>query len=118
MKESRHCQHQGGKGLRMKGKVSLGELLINIVTVKEPKVLIGSNQKVRSEVCRFHDLASRLTKLPVKRKNLTLSVGKVERGNPVVLLERGRFVVKQAESAAGVGCWKKRRMHGNRAYRE
>ena len=44
---SRHddCQHQGGRGPAVRGKVNPGEVLIKVVTGNKPKMLSGLNQK-------------------------------------------------------------------------
>jgi len=46
---SRHddCQHQGGRGPAVRGKVNPGEVLIKVVIRNKPKMLSGLNQKVR-----------------------------------------------------------------------
>ena len=49
---SRHddCQHQGGRGPAVRGKVNPGEVLIKVVIRNKPKMLSGLNQKVRGQV--------------------------------------------------------------------
>ena len=44
---SRHddCQHQGGRGPAVQGKVNPGEVLIKVVIGNKPKMLSGLNQK-------------------------------------------------------------------------
>src|SRR5271157_4274423 len=46
---SRHddCQHQGGRGPAVRGKVNPDEVLIKVVIRNKPKMLSGLNQKVR-----------------------------------------------------------------------
>ena len=43
------CQHQGGRGPAVRGKVNPGEVLIKVVTGNKPKMLSGLNQKVRGQ---------------------------------------------------------------------
>ena len=49
---SRHddCQHQGGRGPAVRGKVNPGEVLIKVVIKNKPKMLTGLNQKVSGQV--------------------------------------------------------------------
>ena len=49
---SRHddCQHQGGRGPAVRGKVNPGEVLLKVVTKNKPKMLTGLNQKVSGQV--------------------------------------------------------------------
>lgn len=49
-----------------------GELLINIVTIDEPKLLSGSNQKVRGRLS-FKRLGYVVTRPPVNRQTLNQS---------------------------------------------
>jgi len=48
---SRHddCQHHGGRGPAVRGKVNPGEVLIKVVIRNKPKMLSGLNQKVRGQ---------------------------------------------------------------------
>ena len=58
---SRHddCQHQGGRGPAVRGKVNPGEVLIKVVTGNKPKMLSGLNQKVRGQAPGLHHPLSR-----------------------------------------------------------
>lgn len=91
--------------------VSICELLINIVTSTEPKMMIGSTQKGKQSVNPFQRWGYTDKALPVNRQNLTYSnVNYVEHGKPISLLFfRGKQTVMFAEWGAGIR-WRKKRM--------
>ena len=64
------------------------ELLLNVVTLSQPKMLLGWNQKVSSlaQVVIMH--LSRTFVLPAKRESLSHSGGHTEQGKPTVFLSR------------------------------
>jgi len=47
------CQHRGGRGPAVRGKVNPSEVLIKAVKCNKPKMLSGLNQKVRGQVQRL-----------------------------------------------------------------
>lgn len=107
-REARDRQHQGGRELGLSGTVNRSELPINAVNHNEPKVLTGSNQKVREQeaelrASRFADGDS-----PAKRQDLTRSVMKAKQGKPVCSPARGKRAARLADGHAGRGCPKKR----------
>lgn len=44
----------GGRDARLDGTTNVCELLINTVNRKKPKLLLGFNQKVCSQLCLLH----------------------------------------------------------------
>ena len=77
---------------------------------RKPKMLTGFNQKGEWPGCRSTSYRIANVAPPVKWKSLTHFVCYVEHGNPVAVLITGKHAVKFADTAAGVGGWKKR-MH-------
>ena len=54
------CQHQGGRELRLNGKVNTCESLINVVTINKLKVLTSLNQKVSGQEQKLLNLLSQM----------------------------------------------------------
>jgi hypothetical protein len=54
VRQSRICQHRGGLGARLDGKVNSGEPVINLVKHNRLKVLTSLNQKVCGRLFLFH----------------------------------------------------------------
>jgi hypothetical protein len=59
---SRHddCQHHGGRGPAVRGKVNPGEVLLKVVMGNKPKMLSGWDQKVRGQAPGLHGPRSRI----------------------------------------------------------
>jgi len=101
---SRHgdCQHQGGRGLGLGGRVNPGEASVNVVTKDKPKVLLqcgdsrarlraaaelGLGQKGRWSGPEAPNSSGADGAPPAKRRDLNhLVVPPAERGKPVALL--------------------------------
>ena len=95
--------------------VNISELLINVVILKQPKMLSRLSPKgkwLSVKICSFltADVAP-----PANRQDLTCSGIYAERGNPVIFLETGKRVVRQTERIAGIGNGKKRMPFCNEA---
>ena len=102
---SRHddCQHQGGRGPAVQGKVNPGEVLIKVVTGNKPKMLSGLNQKgtwsgTGASSSPVADVAP-----PADKHDL--SPGSIEKVNEVTPLSprEGRLPAKEANGTAGKG---------------
>ena len=102
---SRHgdCQHHGGRGPAVRGKVNSSEVLITAVNCNKPKMLSGLNQNGTwsgAEAC--HSPAADGGP-PADRHDLT--PGLIEKVNEVTPLSprEGRRTAKDADEIAGMG---------------
>ena len=100
---SRHddCQHHGGRGPAVRGKVNPGEVLIKVVTENKPKMLSGLNQKVSGQVRGLRIIPVADGAPPAERHDLT--PGSIEKVNEVTPLSprEGRLPAKKANGIAG-----------------
>ncbi len=60
------------------------ELLLNVVSLDQPKMLTGWNQKVSNLAAMLIIHRSRTTALPAKRESLSHSGAHTEQGKPTV----------------------------------
>ncbi len=114
------CEHHADRELGLDGKASICELLINIVSTEQPKMLKGCTQKGTQDLFmpfmvgmtqegkyRAVNVLRRLIP-PVNRQCLTHPGRLLERGKPVVLSPTSRHTVRCAHGAAGKGMRRKR----------
>ncbi len=102
------------KGLRSSHMVNISEVLINIVNRKQPKVLIGCDQKgiELAHILRIN--VTQTLKLSVERHDLSDYKGvHMKLGKPVCF-PMGKLPVKEADRHAGKGSWRKRKLVSNR----
>lgn len=107
-----------GSELGLSGMVIKRKSLLNVVRHDKPKVLIGLNQKVHSQVQELRIFLSRTPRLSAKKGDLTHSGNKVEHGKPVQSPVVGKPTVREAFDCAGKGGWKKPRLLCNGADRD
>jgi hypothetical protein len=95
----------------MAGKVKVTESLINVVTVDEPKKLIGSGQNGTASVIPTLVLGYTDTRCTADRRDLTQqNVALRNEVNPMLRhLAVAGWPVREADGAAGKG-WDKKRM--------
>jgi hypothetical protein len=74
-------------GARVDGMGNTCELLKNVVTYKEPKMLAGFNQTVCGRAQRLYFPLSWTRTPPAKREALTHLVIEAEHGKPTMLLQ-------------------------------
>ena len=79
------CQHQGGSGARLDGKVNLSEPMINLVKRNRLKVLTSLNQKGVRRAVPFSHGNTRTTEPSGNSRNLLHRVNDTEHGKPVLL---------------------------------
>ncbi len=84
-KQSLVCQHQGGSGARLDGKVNSGESVINLVKRNRLKVLISLNQNDVRWVVPFSHRNTRTIMPSGNSRNLRHRVNNTKHGKPVVL---------------------------------
>jgi hypothetical protein len=73
------------QGLGLDGKVNIGELLLNVVKIEEPKALIGSAQKGKWPGTAVAFSAVMDDEPPAEREDLPHPVIQAEHGKPVIL---------------------------------
>ncbi len=83
--------------------VNESKSLINAVIGNKPKMLTGLNQKVSGQVQWLQIPLTKISVPPAERRHLTYSGIYAERGKPVILLARGKQVVRRADRVAGLG---------------
>jgi hypothetical protein len=79
------CQHQGGLGARLDGKVNSGEPVINLVKHNRLKVLTSLNQNGMRRAVPLSHGNTRTTAPPGNNRNLRHCVNDTEHGKPVLL---------------------------------
>ena len=111
------CQHQGGLGARLDGKVNSGEPMVNLVRRNRLKVLTSLNQKVRGWLFPFH----MGTHGQESRRGIvgTYAIASTTRNtvSPYHCHVSGKPTVRKAGGGAGRRCWSKRRPFCNGADR-
>ena len=102
---SRHgdCQHHGGRGPAVRGKVNPGEVLIKVVIKNKPKMLTGLNQKGKWSGTGAPNSPVADGAPSADRHDLTLGLN--EKVNEVTPLSprEGRLPAKEANGTAGKG---------------
>lgn len=84
-RRDRVCQHQGGSGARLDGKVNTCEPMINLVRRNRLKVLRGLNQKVCGRLFLFHIGTHGQQSRRGIVGTYAISVNDPEHGKPVLL---------------------------------
>ena len=85
VRQSLVCQHQGGSGARLDGKVNRCESMINLVRRNRLKVLRSLNQKGVRLVVAFSYGNTRTAGPPGNSRNLGHCVNHTKHGKPVLL---------------------------------
>lgn len=93
--------------------VNISELPINVVMLKQPKMLNGLSPKGRWSSVRICSFLTADAVPPANRQDLTHSGIYAERGNSVIFLLKGKRVVRQADKIAEIGNGKKRMSYCN-----
>lgn len=101
------CQHQDGRELELYSMVNICESLINVVTENKPKMLMGDqpeglNQNGKRSGTGVHNSPVADDEPPAKRRDLTYTVTRVERGKPAVL-PMGKLIARFVDGTAGMG---------------
>ena len=85
VRQSRICQHRGGLGARLDGKVNSGEPVINLVKHNRLKVLTSLNQNGMRRAVPLSHGNTRTTAPSGNNRNLRHRVNDTEHGKPVPL---------------------------------
>ena len=88
--------------------VNISELLINVVILKQPKMLKRLSPKGKWSSVKICSFLTADAAPPANRQDLTRSGIYVERGNSVIFLSKGKRAVRQAEEIAEIGNGRKR----------